>query len=64
MKISWDQKVVLTVQDALNALRNGKPAMVLDSSETALSMNSFMLQPGEEKMIAAQLTQLFKAHSA
>src|SRR6266403_690606 len=64
MKISWDQKVVLRVQDALNALRNGKPAMVLDSSETALSMNSFMLQPGEEKMIAAQLTQLFKAHSA
>ncbi len=64
MKISWDQKVVLTVQDALNALRNGNPAIVLDSSETALSMNSFMLQPGEEKMIAAQLTQLFKAHSA
>jgi uncharacterized pyridoxal phosphate-dependent enzyme len=64
MKISWDQKVVLTVQDALNALRNGKPAIVLDSSETALSMNSFMLQPGEEKMIAAQLAQLFKAHRA
>jgi len=64
MKISWDQKVVLTVKDAVNALRNGKPAIVLDSSETALSMNSFMLQPGEEKMIAAQLTQLLKAHSA
>jgi len=64
MKISWDQKVVLRVQDALNALRNGKPAIVLDSSETALSMNSFMLQPGEEKMIAAQLAQLFKAHRA
>jgi uncharacterized pyridoxal phosphate-dependent enzyme len=64
MKISWDQKVVLTVPDALNALRNGKPAIVLDSSETALSMNSFMLQPGEEKMIAAQLAQLFKAHRA
>jgi len=25
MKISWDQKVVLTVQDAVNALRNGNP---------------------------------------
>src|SRR5947209_2642271 len=64
MKISWNQKVALTVQDAHNALRNGKPCIVLDSSETALSMNSFMLQPGEEKMIAAQLAQLFKAHSA
>ena len=64
MKISWDQKVVLTVKDAVNALRNGKPCIVLDSSETALSMNSFMLQPGEEKIIAAQLAQLLKAHSA
>src|SRR6266567_3039787 len=64
MKISWDQKVVLTVKDAVSALRNGKPCIVLDSSETALSMNSFMLQPGEEKMIAAQLAQLLKAHSA
>ena len=64
MKISWNQKVALTVQDAHNALRNGKPAIVLDSSESALSMNSFMLQPGEEKIIAAQLVQLFKAHSA
>src|SRR3989440_1583130 len=59
MKISWNQKVALTVQDAHNALRNGKPAIVLDSSESALSMNSFMLQPGEEKIIAAQLVQLF-----
>jgi seryl-tRNA(Sec) selenium transferase len=64
MKISWDQKVVLTVKDAVNALRNGKPAIVLDSSETALSMNSFMLQPDEEKIIAAHLAQLLKAHSA
>src|SRR5882724_4239303 len=64
MKISWDQKVMLTVQDAFNALRNGKPAILLDSSESALSMNSFMLQPGEEKIIAARLAQLFKAHSA
>ena len=64
MKISWNQKVALTVQDAHNALRDGKPAIVLDSSESALSMNSFMLQPGEEKIIAAQLVQLFKAHSA
>jgi len=27
-------------------------------------MNSFMLQPGEEKIIAAELARLFKAHSA
>jgi hypothetical protein len=26
-------------------------------------MNSFMLQPGEEKIIAERLVQLFRAHS-
>jgi hypothetical protein len=27
-------------------------------------MNSFMLQPGEEKIIAAELAKLFKTHLA
>jgi len=27
-------------------------------------MNSFMLKPGEEKIIAGKLVQLFKSHSA
>jgi hypothetical protein len=41
-----------------------KPSIVLGSSEHGLGMNSFMLKPGEEKIIAAQLLQLFKSHSA
>jgi len=27
-------------------------------------MNSFMLKPGEEKIIAARLVELFKTHAA
>jgi len=27
-------------------------------------MNSFMLQPGEEKIVAENLVKLFKSHSA
>jgi len=45
-------------------LRQGDPSIVLSSDEKGLSMNSFMLQPGEEKIIADHLVQLFKAHSA
>jgi len=47
-----------------DALRNSKPAIVLGRTETGLSMCSFMLQPGEEKITAERLTEIFQAHSA
>jgi L-seryl-tRNA(Ser) seleniumtransferase len=64
MHIFWDpRKISLAPHEAASALRNGKPPIVLGSSESGLGMNSFMLQPGEEKTIAAQLAQLFKSHA-
>ena len=63
MEIFWDpRKISISPQDASHALRAGKPSIVLATSERGLFTNSFMLQPGEEKIIAEQLTQLFKAH--
>jgi seryl-tRNA(Sec) selenium transferase len=65
MHISWDpRKISLSPHDAANALRKGKPSIVLGSSEDGLGMNSFMLKPDEDKIIAAQLVQLFKSHTA
>jgi uncharacterized pyridoxal phosphate-dependent enzyme len=65
MGISWDpRKISLTPREATSLLRKGNPSIVLSSSEHGLGMNSFMLQPGEEKIIAAQLVKLFKSHSA
>jgi uncharacterized pyridoxal phosphate-dependent enzyme len=67
MTIQWDAKrIPLTPQDASKALRNSNPSIVLsppDSGE-GLFMNSFMLQPGEEKIVAEKLAQLLKAHAA
>src|SRR2546427_9286755 len=67
MYIKWDaQRIPLTPREAGKALRAGKPSIVLSTGEEgeALSMNSFMLQPGEEKIIAENLVKLFKSHSA
>jgi L-seryl-tRNA(Ser) seleniumtransferase len=65
MEITWDpRRISLTPQEASKQLRSGKPSIVLGRNENALSMNSFMLQPGEEKTIAEHLVQLFRAHSA
>ena len=65
MRMKWDEKrIPIAPLDAGKALRSGKPSIVLSTGEQgeALSMNSFMLQPGEEKIIAAELVKLFKAH--
>jgi L-seryl-tRNA(Ser) seleniumtransferase len=65
MSIFWDpRKISLTPREASGLLKKGDPSIVLGSSEHGLGMNSFMLQPGEEKIIAAQLVKLFKSHFA
>jgi uncharacterized pyridoxal phosphate-dependent enzyme len=64
MQINWDpRRVSLTVQEASKQLRSGKPSIVLDRSGNSFSMNSFMLQQGEEKIIAERLVQLFRTNS-
>ncbi|HJT00561.1 MAG TPA: aminotransferase class V-fold PLP-dependent enzyme [Terriglobales bacterium] len=65
MQINWDpRRVSLTPDQAADSLKNSKPAIVLGKTEIGLAMNSFMLQPGEEKVIADRLVQLFRAHAA
>src|SRR6202140_1591553 len=65
LRITWDQhQIAITPKDAGSMLKNSDPSIVLSASEQGLSMNSFMLQPGEDRVIADQLAQLFKAHKA
>ena len=65
MDIKWDPShISLDPREAYKSLRGGEPSIVLASNPNGLGMNSFMLQPGEEKIIADHLVQLFRAHSA
>jgi uncharacterized pyridoxal phosphate-dependent enzyme len=71
MEIKWDQRIKLTPGDALSSLRNSKPSIVLARAEKngtekreGITMNSFMLQPGEDAIIADKLYDLLKTHSA
>src|SRR5271157_4928432 len=65
MDIKWElTHISLDPKDAAKQLRGGKPSIVLESNPNGLAMNSFMLQPGEEKIIADHLVLLFRAHSA
>src|SRR5438477_6486272 len=67
MQITWDPgHINLAPPDASTILRSGKPSIVMGGGESkpGLAMNSFMLQPGEDKIVAEQLVKLFKEHSA
>jgi uncharacterized pyridoxal phosphate-dependent enzyme len=71
MNIVWDaNRIRLAPQDASRLLRAGKPSIVIGGGKEGsegrpgLVMNSFQLQPGEEKIVAEQMVQLFRSHSA
>ncbi len=66
MHISWDSRVSITPKDASMSLRSSKPSIVIGSGEgrPGLSMCSFMLKPGEDKIVADRLSQILKEHAA
>lgn len=66
MEIRWDKRISATPKEINSALRKGKPAIVLSTGEEGevLSLNSFMLQPGEDKIIANAVVAILKAHAA
>ncbi len=66
MRISWDSRVSLNPKDASKMLRNSKPSIAIGGGEgkPGLAMCSFMLQPGEDKIVADRLSQLLREHAA
>jgi L-seryl-tRNA(Ser) seleniumtransferase len=66
MEITWDSKISLQPHDVSKMLRNSKPSIVIGGGEDrpGLAMSSFMLQPGEEKIVAEQLSRILREHSA
>ena len=65
VQINWyPRKIKLAPREAAGILRKGTPSIVLESTETGLAMNSFMLKPGEDAIIGAKVTELLRAHPA
>jgi len=66
MRISWDSRVSIDAKGVSKSLRSAKPAIVIGGGEgrPGLSLCSFMLQPGEDKIVADRLFQILKEHSA
>jgi L-seryl-tRNA(Ser) seleniumtransferase len=66
MQITWDSKVSVEPKQVSKLLRESKPSIVIGGGEgkPGLSMCSFMLQPGQDKIVAERLAHILKEHSA
>jgi len=66
MRITWDARIPLTPKQVAQSLRNSRPSIVVGGGEgkPGLSMNSFMLQPGEDQIVAERLSYVLRDHSA
>src|SRR4029077_13733279 len=67
MSITWDSgRIALTPKEVSKLLADSTPSIIMGGGEgrPGLAMNSFMLQPGENKVVADQLTRIFGGHSA
>src|SRR5712692_2792528 len=67
MAITWDSsRIALTPKEVSKLLADSTPSIIMGAGEDrpGLAMNSFMLQPGDNKVVAEQLTQIFRGHSA
>jgi L-seryl-tRNA(Ser) seleniumtransferase len=67
MSITWDPaRISLTPAQVSKLLRSSKPSIVIGAGERrpGLAMNSFMLQPGQDKVVAEQLSRLLREHAA
>ena len=66
MQITWDSRISLTPQQVSQLLRNSKPSIVMSAGEEkpGLAMNSFMLQPGEDQIVAEHLSRILRQRPA
>ena len=66
MAITWDTgRIAVTPTEVSRLLRDSSPSVVVEAGEDrpGLVMNSFMLQPGESKIVAEQLAGVLREHS-
>lgn len=60
MRIGWDaSKIKLTVKTLQEQLRGGNPSIEVVGEPNAISITTWMLKPGQEKIVAARLKEEF-----
>lgn len=65
IRLKWDQsKVKITPDAAREALRNGHPSIETVGGSESLDMTTWMLIPGEERIVAKRIKEILQAASS
>lgn len=58
LEISWDPAILpLTGQQVMEKLRDGEPGIELNAGKNNISLVTFIMVPGEEKIVAARIKE-------
>jgi L-seryl-tRNA(Ser) seleniumtransferase len=60
VRISWDGADEGTATAAVNAMRDGEPSIAIRSEGNGLVVGVWMMQPGEEKIVARRLRRVLE----
>ena len=60
VRISWDGADEVAATAAVNAMRDGEPSIAIRSEGNGLVVGVWMMQPGEEKIVARRLRQVLE----
>ena len=67
MQIFWDPRhISIGAREVSDQLKSGKPSIVLGGGgrgSDGVGLSAWMLQPGEEKIIAERMVEILRAHS-
>jgi hypothetical protein len=59
IRLKWDiNKVKISVDDARIALRNGHPSIETVGGSESLDMTTWMMIPGEERIVAKRIKEI------
>lgn len=64
IRIRWDAaKVKITPEEVRNALRNGHPSIETMGDDTSVDITTWMMIPGEERIVAKRLKEILQEAS-
>jgi L-seryl-tRNA(Ser) seleniumtransferase len=63
LKISWNNQVKATPGEIRDALRNGHPSIETMGGKETIDITTWMMTPGEERIVAKRLKELLQAAS-
>jgi len=61
LRIRWDQEQVkIKPREARRALTDGRPSIETAGGGSAIGITTWMMNPGEERIVAQRLTQILQ----